>query len=248
MSAAIWDTVVSYMVEPMPATGINALDILGRLLCALLAGFVVGLERELSRHPAGLRTNMLVCLGACIVMVTAESICNRYFGISTPDPARLGAQVISGVGFLGAGTIIHKGVSVQGLTTAASLWTVACLGLSAGNGDYFVVIVCAVLVSFILSGVERISVRMFRQRDILVDMTFHTIQLSSAMNHINDLASKNDFSVMRVHFCEEDERIMVDVRAKFVGKNAKHNMNNTMNALFLDSSVKKMDFSEISEH
>ena len=93
-----------------------------RFLCAMVVGVVIGTEREYTHRPAGMRTHILVALGACAVMVTGQLIFVDYkpFG-GTPDPARLAAQVITGVGFLGAGTILREGANVKGLTTAASL-------------------------------------------------------------------------------------------------------------------------------
>lgn len=121
------------------------LDILGiclRLLCAMLVGMVIGTEREYTNRPAGMRTHILVALGACAVMITGQLLFQQYSAYgATPDPARLGAQVITGVGFLGAGTILRDGTNVKGLTTAASLWTVACLGLAAGAGFYSVALI-----------------------------------------------------------------------------------------------------------
>lgn len=114
-------------------------DICLRLLCALVVGIVIGTEREYSHRPAGMRTHMLVSLGACVVMITGQMIYAQYRAYGgTPDPARLSAQVITGVGFLGAGTILREGPTVKGLTTAASLWAVACLGIAAGGGYYTV--------------------------------------------------------------------------------------------------------------
>lgn len=117
-------------------------DICLRLLCAMLVGMVIGTEREYTNRPAGMRTHILVALGACAVMITGQLLFSQYsvYGAS-PDPARLGAQVITGVGFLGAGTILREGTHVKGLTTAASLWTVACLGLAAGAGYYTVALI-----------------------------------------------------------------------------------------------------------
>ena len=118
-----------------------------RLLCAMIVGLVIGTEREFTHRPAGMRTHILVALGACSVMITGELIFIPYSTLgATPDPARLGAQVITGVGFLGAGTILREGINVKGLTTAASLWTVACLGLAAGAGYYAVALVGMVFV------------------------------------------------------------------------------------------------------
>lgn len=117
-------------------------DICLRLLCAMLVGMVIGTEREYTNRPAGMRTHILVALGACAVMITGQLLFSQYSAYgATPDPARLGAQVITGVGFLGAGTILREGAHVKGLTTAASLWSVACLGLAAGAGYYTVALI-----------------------------------------------------------------------------------------------------------
>jgi putative Mg2+ transporter-C (MgtC) family protein len=111
-------------------------EILLRLALACLLGGIVGLERERNKQPAGLRTHILVCIGATLVMLCNIFIFEKYKGVANIDPARLGAQVISGIGFLGAGTIIKEGLSIRGLTTAASLWVVACLGIAIGLGFY----------------------------------------------------------------------------------------------------------------
>ncbi len=103
----------------------------------MVFGGVIGLEREIGNRPAGFRTHTLVCMGSVLVMLTSEYLLDAYGHIKTPDPARLGAQVISGIGFLGAGTILKDGSRVRGLTTAASLWVVACIGLAIGVGFYW---------------------------------------------------------------------------------------------------------------
>ena len=113
-----------------------SVEIILRLILAALLGGVVGYEREHTNRPAGFRTHILVCVGSALVMVTSEFIFDKYRGVANIDPARLGAQVISGIGFLGAGTIIRDGFNVRGLTTAASLWAVSCVGIAAGIGFY----------------------------------------------------------------------------------------------------------------
>jgi putative Mg2+ transporter-C (MgtC) family protein len=117
-----------------------------RLILACVLGGIVGYERESMNRPAGFRTHILVCVGAALVMVTSEFIFREYKGMANMDPARLGAQVISGIGFLGAGTIIREGFSVKGLTTAASLWAVSCVGIAAGIGFYEGAIVATVII------------------------------------------------------------------------------------------------------
>lgn len=110
------------------------LDAFIKMTLALLCGGAIGIERGRKKRPAGFRTYMLVCLGATLVMMTNDFICQVY---GTGDVARMGAQVVNGIGFLGAGTIITTGHNrVKGLTTAAGLWASACIGLAIGSGYY----------------------------------------------------------------------------------------------------------------
>lgn len=246
MSSAMENTMKLFQ-GGMSVTGMDYIDILLRLGCALLVGMIVGWERERSHHPAGLRTNMLVCLGACIVMITAESICNRYAGISNADPARLGAQVIAGVGFLGAGTIIHKGVTVQGLTTAASIWTVACLGLAAGNGDYVIASSGAVLTTIILSVVERFSKAVFRKQELLVNMGFDTTQRSEAIQALNLAAIKYDFSIRELRMDEKISSTRVEAQLDFRGERGRENMSNMMASLLAEKGIDNLGVKEFQE-
>lgn len=124
----------------------NFAELLVRLALACFLGGVIGYERERTRHPAGFRTHILVCVGAALVMLCNIYIFEQYKGHANIDPGRFGAQVISGIGFLGAGTILKEGVNVKGLTTAASLWTVACIGIAVGLGFYSGSILTTVLV------------------------------------------------------------------------------------------------------
>lgn len=133
---------------------------LERLIVSVIVGGLVGYEREFKNSPAGFRTHILVCLGATIISLITEYDIQRvmtiaqdpmYSGFIKVDIARLGAQVISGVGFLGAGTILRDKGSVRGLTTAATLWTVACLGLAVGRGLFALSLTGALIVFIILS-------------------------------------------------------------------------------------------------
>lgn len=128
---------------------LSILSIVFRLTASIVLGGIIGFERGRKNRPAGLRTNMLVCIGACIVMMTNQYIQQVY---GTGDPVRMGAQVVSGIGFLGAGTIVvttHN--RIKGLTTAASLWTAACVGLSLGIGLYEVAIIGGVAIFIVLT-------------------------------------------------------------------------------------------------
>ncbi|MFZ5351532.1 MAG: MgtC/SapB family protein [Bacillota bacterium] len=126
---------------------VSNFDMLIRFALACLLGGLIGLERERNRHPAGLRTHILVCIGSTLVLICSLLLFEQFGDLVNMDPARLGAQVISGIGFLGAGTIIKEGVSIKGLTTAASLWAVACIGIAIGAGFYMAAILTT---SFVL--------------------------------------------------------------------------------------------------
>lgn len=131
---------------------LNIYSIILRVFLALIMGGVLGVERGKKNHPAGFRTHMLVCLGATLVMMTNQYVFQRF---QTSDPVRMGAQVISGIGFLGAGTILVTGRNqVRGITTAAGLWASACCGLAIGIGFYEGALVGGVLIIFVMSALN----------------------------------------------------------------------------------------------
>ncbi len=115
---------------------LNLFVIMLRLGLAFILGGLIGFEREIRHHSAGLRTHILVCLGSCLIMLTSLYVFDIYRDIAPLDPARIAAGVVTGIGFLGAGTIIRSGEAVKGLTTAATLWFVAGVGLGVGCGFY----------------------------------------------------------------------------------------------------------------
>ena len=115
-------------------------DVLLRLVAAALLGAALGLEREIHGHQAGMRTHMLVSLGSALFTVLSIYGFPQIPGTAASDPSRISAQVVTGIGFLGAGAIIKYGTSIRGLTTAASLWVVASIGLAAGAGAYFLAV------------------------------------------------------------------------------------------------------------
>lgn len=137
-----------------------------RLALACLLGGIVGFEREHVHRPAGFRTHILVCVGSALVMITSEFIFYHFSSHVNTDPARLGAQVISGIGFLGAGTIIKEGISVKGLTTAASLWAVSCVGIAVGIGFYSGAFIATAFIFFTLVVAKKTQSRMAVQKSI----------------------------------------------------------------------------------
>lgn len=115
---------------------INTQTILFRLLFSFIVGLIVGIEREQHKQPAGLRTHILICIGSTLIMLLSIYVPQTFRDFQNGDPGRIAAQVVSGIGFLGAGAIMKFGVNVKGLTTAASIWVIAALGLAIGAGMY----------------------------------------------------------------------------------------------------------------
>lgn len=136
-----------------PVVDALQLELLGRLLLAAVLGGVVGFEREVSGKPAGLRTNMLICVGSALF--TELSVEITQFGKGTgpgprPDPGRIAAQIVTGIGFLGAGTILRSNGRISGLTTAATVWVVAAVGVAVGARSYAAAVGTTALVMFCL--------------------------------------------------------------------------------------------------
>jgi putative Mg2+ transporter-C (MgtC) family protein len=132
---------------------VTYLAIVVRILAAVILGGIIGLERGLKNRPAGLRTYMLVCVGSCLIMLTNQYIYQMY---NVGDPVRMGAQVVSGIGFLGAGTIVvTRRNQIKGLTTAAGLWAAAAVGLAVGIGLYEAAILGGATIFLVLSIIHR---------------------------------------------------------------------------------------------
>lgn len=175
--------------------GINNEEIIIRLTISALLGSVIGFERERLSWAAGLRTHMLVCVGATLVMIVSA------FGFadteSDPkvilDPSRVAAQVVSGIGFLGAGTILLRKEAIRGLTTAASLWAVAGIGLAVGGGMYIPASYATFLILVILAGLKPIEKRMWvKQQASLITIVFDKSEapLASTENWLKEMPAK----------------------------------------------------------
>ena len=167
---------------------VNILSSTVRLTLAVIFGGIIGLERGANKHQAGLRTHILVCLGAALAMLTNQYIIQTFPGPA--DPARLGAQVISGIGFLGAGLILVTSKNkVKGLTTAAGLWASACIGLAIGIGFYSGAVVAAVLVFVVLAQLTRLE-----------DYFYNRSRVMNLMMEFDSLDSMRSLlSVLRLH-------------------------------------------------
>jgi putative Mg2+ transporter-C (MgtC) family protein len=150
---------------------IGNIELLSRLILAAFLGSVIGFERERLNWAAGLRTHMLVCVGSALIMLVSAFGFADVLGQKDVvlDPSRIAAQVVSGIGFLGAGSILMRGEIVRGLTTAASLWSVAGIGLAVGGGMYTAAIGATIIILIILAGIkplERRFISVKQQRSI----------------------------------------------------------------------------------
>jgi putative Mg2+ transporter-C (MgtC) family protein len=205
----IWNWLVDTCAE------FGMLSITIRLLLALGVGLVIGIDREMKRRVAGIKTHILVCVGAAMVMITSQYMLTRF---GTGDPARLGAQVISGVGFLGVGTIIVTGRNqVRGLTTAASIWACACLGLAAGIGFIEGVIVALLFIVFtlkVLGKLDKVVQKRAREIDFYIEF-----ENNEGLNKFSEKMREDGNRIVRIQVgkCEgegEYPNALVNIRVK----------------------------------
>lgn len=163
-----------------------------RLTLACILGGIIGYERQSRKKSAGLRTNVLVCLGSCLIMVLSEALYFKVEGRTNADPARLAAQVVSGIGFLGAGAIMKEGLTVTGLTTAACLWVVSGVGLAVGAGYYSGALFTTGLIFATLGILSRIDEWVMHERNLLLTIHAHDRpgQLMNISSCLDDLQLK----------------------------------------------------------
>lgn len=168
-----------------------------KLILALVCGGVLGIDRGRKKRPAGFRTYMLVCMGATLAMMTNQYICDVY---QTGDPSRLGAQVISGIGFLGAGTIMTTAHSkVKGLTTAAGLWAAGCIGLAIGIGFYEGAILGTVMIFVAMAALHKLDGRIVGSSKVI-----------SAYVELENMASVRNLS----QFLKEKDVKLLDIETE----------------------------------
>ncbi len=149
------DTLYRDIISP----DVNLVGAIFKLLLSMLLGAAIGFERRRKGQIAGLRTFALIAMGATMAMLVSIYIPQEYLGLKNGDPGRIAAQVVSGVGFLGAGAIIQMKGSVRGLTTAAGIWMTACIGLGVGAGMYLITTVATLLIIFVLVYIEKYEQR-----------------------------------------------------------------------------------------
>ncbi|MGL5714791.1 MAG: MgtC/SapB family protein [Paraclostridium sp.] len=160
---------------------ITAKEIIIRLVVALIIGGLTGLERERSYQFAGFRTHILVAVGSCITSITSVILFLDYGSQANMDPSRLTAQVLSGIGFLGAGAILKTSSGIRGLTTAAGIWATACIGIAIGYGQYVLGVLAWLFVMITLYILKNIDKILFRKKQNIVTMKVNDINIMSTL-------------------------------------------------------------------
>ncbi|KPU46282.1 putative Mg(2+) transport ATPase [Oxobacter pfennigii] len=189
-------------------------EVLLRLVLAIVIGGLIGYEREFKNRPAGFRTHILVCIGAAVISImqmysvqeTTDLIMKNPILSSAlkADIGRMGAQVVSGVGFLGAGTIIHYKGSVKGLTTAASLWVVACIGLAVGHGYYYLSILSTASVYFVLVALRKVETRFFEDANN-IKVKINYLNKKDTLAKLENYFMSNEHKIIDIEFVQEYE-------------------------------------------
>lgn len=175
-----------------------------RLLLAVVLGGMIGLERESSKRPAGFRTHILVCVGSALIMIVSINVFFETKGLVNADPGRIAAQVVSGIGFLGAGTILKEGPTIRGLTTAASLWVVSGIGLAVGAGFYFSSITSALIVFatlIFLGNAEKLFMKKKRPYSLVLSI----VDQPGMIGLIGSTLGAHQVSIRDINIKEDDE-------------------------------------------
>ena len=191
----------------------SSLYIFVRLIVAAILGGIIGLEREKLNRPAGVRTHMIVCLGSCLIMLLGEYM-HRID--NTIDITRLGAQVVSGIGFLGAGAILKDGFSVRGLTTAATLWVVACVGLSVGGGFYSAGILTTIIVYSSLHFLGFTTKKGLRK-----NISVYVESLDNTINNLQDFLTDNGLEVVDIGLVDNIKHDFIEIKFVVLVRNIK---------------------------
>lgn len=192
---------------------ISSLYIFVRLIIAAILGGIIGLEREKLNRPAGVRTHMIVCLGSCLIMLLGEYM-HRID--NTIDITRLGAQVVSGIGFLGAGAILKDGFSVRGLTTASTLWVVACVGLAVGGGFFSAGILTTIIVYSSLHFLGFTTKKGLRK-----NISVYVESLDNTINNLQDFLTDNGLEVVDICLVDNIKSDFIEIKFVVLVRNIK---------------------------
>lgn len=185
--------IFSYLIEQTTSLEVNMYNSMFRLILSMVLGMIVGAERKRKGQIAGIRTFALISMGACLAMLLSIYVPQVYFGLKNGDPGRIAAQVITGIGFLGGGAMIHMKGAVRGLTTAAGIWMTAIIGMAVGIGMYFCSIGATLLILLTLVTFEQYEKRKkLGQESKVINVTVSKI--------VTDIAAyRKLFSKYKVH-------------------------------------------------
>jgi putative Mg2+ transporter-C (MgtC) family protein len=209
-----------------------------KILIAVACGGIIGYEREYKNRPAGLRTHILVCVGAALVMIVAHYIYGLY-PEGVVEPSRMGASVVSGIGFLGAGTIIRERFSVKGLTTAATLWVVACIGLAVGGGYYLMALIVTAAI-FIILIVFRSLERVLKIKPSKAKLKITADFSTGLVNEIKATLSEAGLSARETKFIKRNDGKTVDFIFD-IACPSKNDWNIVLETLYDNEGIKKAD-------
>jgi len=187
-------------------------EMLMRLGLSVVLGGIIGAEREHNNQPAGLRTHIILVIGACLAMMLSINLGTA----AGTDPARLAAQVISGIGFLGAGAILRFGFNVKGLTTATTLWTMAIVGLAVGMGYYLISIITTAVIMIVLSVLDLIE-RRFVRANILRTLAVEVLDVKGIAREIRSIVDQFAFQTtsFSVQKSNENNLLQIEIVARF---------------------------------
>lgn len=195
---------MNHILDLITDPNVNLVGAIFKLALSIILGSIIGFERRSKGQIAGMRTFSLICMGATLAMLVSIYIPQEYLGLKNGDPGRIAAQVISGIGFLGAGAIIQMKGAVKGLTTAAGIWSMAAIGLAVGAGMYVISIAAVILILFVLTIAESLEHKLFttnsskiirvKTRGIIEDLAPYHKTLADFNVHLVDEFIRHDYA------------------------------------------------------
>jgi putative Mg2+ transporter-C (MgtC) family protein len=208
------------------------IEILLKILLAFFLGGLIGFERELSQKEAGFRTNILIAVGSTLLTILSQRIAATS---AISDPARIIAQIVTGIGFLGAGAIIQAKFYIQGLTTAATIWVVAAIGISIGSGHYFLAFFVSIVVFVTLFSLKNLTVYLYKNNRSFI----HSIKVKDSIKHIyniKEILSELNISVSNLSLKKEKNSFLIQLIISTT---------KTKNKMFLDQIIQLSGIVEI---
>lgn len=222
---------------------IEPIEVVMRLLASGFIGGLIGLERESSNRPAGFRTHILVTISACLIMMVSATAFNPI-GMGN-DPMRLAAQVLSGIGFLGAGTIIRDGGTIRGLTTAASIWTCSAIGLAIGSGLYLLAGVTAIITIVTLEILDRLDSNIKNKilgKDSINKITIISENDDIDLEKIEDIFYKEDIEIKNVSIRKREGYLKFILKIKGKSQSKVEVLENIISDLLKEEDIIEVNY------